>query len=178
VLAMGVHDARLLAIVLVPVGLAVVMSSIATRYKLVPVGIQLAIVIVTLTAACGLSTLYGPLVLVPTMIATFSIVLQAHPERVMRVATLTLAVIAIAAPVVLEWVGVIPQSWTFHPEGILIVPHMVELPRGGTIGLLLVGSIAMMVVPCIFMARLRASLFTAQRQLYLQAWKLERLADR
>jgi hypothetical protein len=138
---------------------------------------QLAVIATTLLAGTATSRMFGPLVLVPTLIATFTIVLQAHPQRRMRLATGAMGLVAMVVPMLLELAGVLPASYRFADGAMVILPQMHELPAGASIGLLLGTSLAMLIVPCMFIARLREALSEAQTRWLLQAWHFRRLGD-
>jgi serine/threonine-protein kinase len=141
----------------------------------IPDWMQVGVVGFTLLGAASTSRMYGPLVMLPTLVATFCIVLQAHPQRLLRNLTWGMGIVAIAAPMLLELAGVLPPSYLFEDGRIVIVPQMHALPRTESIALLLSTSIAMTIVPCVFIGRLRVALTQAQRQLLLQAWNFRQL---
>jgi serine/threonine-protein kinase len=165
------------ALILAPAGLAAIISAVVWRQPRMSKAMQLAVIALTLLGAASTSRLFGPLILLPTLVATFCIVLQAHPSRRMRYATWALGVVALVGPVLLEVAGVLPASYLFENGTIVIVPQLHELPRTGSLALMLCASLAMMIVPCVFIGRLRAALNVAQRQLLVQHWHFRRLGD-
>ncbi len=178
VLAIGLREPAQATLVLIPVGLAAVMSFIASRSRFVPAWIQLAVIGLTMVGGAATSRMFGPLVMVPTLIATFTIVLQAHPSFRMRMATLGLGAIAMTLPAVLELAGVLSPSYLFEHGNVVIVPHMLALPGPAAVTLLLlVASLMMLSVPCLFISRLRTALNDAQTKLLLQSWLFRRLGE-
>jgi len=175
VIAMGIRSGVATAIVLVPIGLASVVAVLAWRQATVTYTAQLAILGLTLFGMAATSRLYGPLILVPTIIVAITIVIQAHPHAPIRRAVWAMGAIAMILPVLLELAGVIPSSYLFANNQIVIVPQMHDLPRIGSIVLLLGAGMGSLIVPSLFVARLRQALTEAQLRLHLQAWHFKRL---
>lgn len=113
--------------------------------------------------------------IVPTAVAALTIVIQAHPHKPIRKAVWIMGMIALLGPVLLELAGVVPQSYQFVDNHIVIAPQMHDLPRTGSIVVLLAASVASLIVPSVFVARLRQALTEAQLRLHLQAWHFKRL---
>ena len=94
-----------------------------------------------------------------------------------RVVTVVMACVALLTPSVLELVGVLPASYVFEAGRMVIVPQMHELPRVTSTALLVTANLALTIVPCIFIGKLRASLTAAQRQVHVHLWHFRRLSD-
>jgi hypothetical protein len=103
-------------------------------------------------------------------------VLMAHPYQRARLLAFVLGTIAMILPACLELLGVLPDSYAFEAGRMSILPQVAELPRLPTSVFLIVASFSMMIVPCVFIHRLRAALNEAQVQLMVQAWHLKQLA--
>jgi hypothetical protein len=54
---------------------------------------------------------------------------------------------------------------------------MLAFPKAGSIALLLGGSAVSMLLPAVFLGRVRAALSEAEGRLLVQAWHLRRLGD-
>jgi serine/threonine-protein kinase len=178
VLAIGVRDVFWMFAILVPAFATLLLAVHASRRAYIPLWVQIGMVIGTLCGAVAISRMYGPLVLMPTLVATFTIVLQAHPLHRQRMVAFVAGAIALVAPVVLELVGVLPRSYAFEAGRMVIVPQMIELPELATSVFLTLLGLAMIFVPGTFIRRLRVSLSEAQVQLMLQSWHLEQLTVR
>jgi serine/threonine-protein kinase len=178
VYALGVVHAYMIALILVPVGLGAACSWIAARQRVITASVQYGVVLFALLAMMAVSRLFGPLVLGPTLIATYAITLQVHPSRAMRRVMLALAVASMIVPVVLELIGVLPASYVYEHGRMVIVPQLIELGPGGSIAVLLVASTASMVTPAIFVGQIRDALSAAERRMLLQAWHFRRLGER
>jgi serine/threonine-protein kinase len=173
--AMGITSAATFAVIAVPAIAALVLSAIAARQRVIGRAVQLGIVTCTMLSAMAISRVYGPLILVPTIVATYAVVMQAHPGRAFRRFALVAAPIALVVPVALELAGVLPASYRFVDGTWVVVPQLIGLPAAGTIALLVVANIAAVIVPALFISRLRADLSGAQARFVLQTWHVSRL---
>jgi hypothetical protein len=172
---LGLREPGHTALVLVPSAVAGVFSAISTRLARIPRWVQLFTVGCTVTGAAATTTMFGPLVLAPTLLATFTIVLQAHPNTMMRYATWAMGTVALIIIALVELAQ--PTSYVQIDHAIAILPRMHELPRTGSILLLLFASMAMTIVPCLFIGRIRKALTAAQRQILTQAWQFRRFSE-
>lgn len=145
------------------------------RSRVIPAWIQVAIVVSTLFAMTAVSRSYGPLVLAPLMITIFVIVMQAHPARWFRRISWILGVVALVVPMLLELAGILPASYVFADGRMQILPQIHELPQTGTIVMLLTAYVASLLIPGIFIGRLRVALSAAQEQLQRDEWHYKRL---
>jgi hypothetical protein len=177
-LAIGVRSWEQMFAVIIPAMISGAASVYATFQKRIGRGPQLVTVGCTLLAAAMLSRMFGPLILVPTLIASYAIVLQAHPARLFRRLALAASLVALSAPILLELAGVLPASYAFEGGRWLVEPQMIEFPRLGSQLLLMVTNMAMLVVPCVFIAKLRSDLSDVQARQLTQAWQFKRLATR
>lgn len=127
--------------------------------------------------AAGMSAWMGPFVLVPTVAASllmFGVVYGRAGERALMMAVSVLAVIA---PLALEWLGVVSESYRFVPEGVLIVPRTLSLEPVRTTAALLWSCLGFITFPALLLGRLRDDLASAERRIALQAWQLRQLTE-
>ncbi len=126
--------------------------------------------------AC-LSGWLGPFILVPTAASTLILfgILYARPRE--RVPLIALSVASVAVPLALEAAGVLPASYRFVPEGVLLVPRALDAPPGPTTFALLWTSLSFIVAPALYLGRMRDALGVAERRLALQAWQLRQIGD-
>jgi len=162
-------------LIAVPVGLTALLSFVMTRQRKVSWMLQYVSIVMLMTAAAMVSRVYGPFVAVPTLIATNSIVLQTHPLRAVRAFSAALACLFMVAVIAVDWTGILPSSNVLENGTWTIVPQLVEFPRIPTLVFLTVASVAMILVPSAFIARLRRDLNEAQVRLAVQAWHFRRL---
>jgi hypothetical protein len=153
----------------------VIINIVMTRQRRVAIAIQVASMVSTFAAAAAISRLFGPFVLVPALITTFAVVLQAHPIRRLRLVGAIAAGLALVVPPLLEWLGVVAPSYVFAHGTWTIVPQMVELPRLATSAFLTLAHVAILIIPCMFIYRLRGDLDRAQQRLAIQAWHYKQL---
>ncbi|MFN0248291.1 MAG: serine/threonine-protein kinase [Kofleriaceae bacterium] len=177
VLAIGVVDQAALGWIVVTATLGLVLSVVASRQRVIGRGIQIAILFATLAAVITVSRVYGPLILMPTLVISYAITLQAHPWRFFRRLGLAAAVVAMGLPVLLEVAGWFPTSYSFVAGRMIVEPQVVALSQTGTVGLLAVANITMLVVPALFIAKLRADLSLVQTRQLVQTWQFRRLGD-
>jgi eukaryotic-like serine/threonine-protein kinase len=171
----GINSLTQLSIIAVLVMISLVLTLVMTRQKRVGTTIQYISIACLLVAAMATSRFYGAFVLAPQLITSYAIVLQAHPYRNIRYASVTIAAIVMVLPVVLERLGVVPASYVFHDGVWTIVPQLVDLPEVGTHVFLAIANVGMIVIPCLFIAKIREELSRAQLRLATQAWQFKQL---
>jgi serine/threonine-protein kinase len=174
---MGVHDAGWLAVAIVPVCVTSLVCYASSRLAVIPVWVQL--VVIGLNVICGVAAkgMFGPLIMVPTVISTIALVVQAHTSRSVRIAGAVFAIVGMAAPVLLELGGWISPSYEFSDHHMIVLPQMLELHATQTNLLILATSVLAFVIPGIFIYRLRDALADAQRRLRMQTWHLSRIGE-
>jgi hypothetical protein len=133
--------------------------------------VHLAIGSATVSAA---SVLFGPFVLVP-MLALGSSVAYIASVGDRGGLVPVVGCLAVAVPVVLGWLGVVPLPyawtggvWTIRPS----VLHIAEWPTQVFLLCAVVGTIA---PACVFVARLRRAYARAEEELQLRAWQLRQI---
>jgi serine/threonine-protein kinase len=129
------------------------------------------------SAAIGCLAFYlGPFVLVPGIAAQNTLVFAAHaqPGR-WRLATIAVGVLVILVPLVLEVVHAVPPSFAFRDGTFVVLPRMVAFPPAATLVLLLIGTIASVVVPCVVVSRLFDQVHEAKLKLFTHLWHLNQL---
>ena len=176
-LVIGVRDTTELAAIIVAASVGMVCSVITARQRITTPSVQIATLLAILVAATVLSRMYGPLILMPTLLACYVITVQSHPWRFFRRFGLTVGMIAMVAPLALEIAGIVSPTYLFESGRWLVLPRVLDLPRSGTIALLTLANLTMLVVPCMFVARLRADLSNVQTRQLLQKWQFRRLGD-
>jgi len=177
VLLLGVRRVDYMAWIMVPALLTILLGALASRQQRIGRPIQLAMATSWFVAAMATSRLFGPMILMPTIFATFAIVSQAHPDRVMRRFCLVASTLAIILPVLLELSGVLPRSFAFTEAGLLVVPQMTGLPESATIAFVVLANAGVAVLPAVFVATLRSALTSAQERQILQTWHFRRLGE-
>jgi eukaryotic-like serine/threonine-protein kinase len=174
----GFHQVVQIFAIAVPVVLGLLSGVLLMRRRTASRLLQYATLACMVAAGIGVSRIYGPYVLLPTVLITYAIVVQAHPWREMRIAGAVMAAVSIVAPALLEWAGWLAPSYIFNAGRWTIVPQLIELPELGTHVLLLLANLGMIIIPCLFIAKLRESLGEAQLRLAVQAWHFKQMGAR
>jgi serine/threonine-protein kinase len=98
-----------------------------------------------------------------------------NAERPARRVVLAAGVLVVLVPFGLELLGALPRAYAFREGLMAVLPRATELPALQTTLCLALVSVAMIIVPCLAVGRLRDRLNVAERRLYLQAWHLSQL---
>lgn len=121
------------------------------------------------------SLISGPFIVLPSFAASTTMLFAMHFNRKWRPLVVGFSALALIIPSVLMWTGRIPTSYVFDPEGMRVVPSMVELRAGPTWFFLFVASLVTLVGSGLLVARMRDALTDAQERLFMQAWNLRQL---
>ncbi|MFT3772494.1 MAG: serine/threonine-protein kinase [Minicystis sp.] len=120
-------------------------------------------------SSCGIaasSLLFGPLVYAPSLCAANVVVFAAGVSRRYRFLALGCGLAAVALPLALELLGVIPSGWSVQDGAIAIVPRAVRFPGApGVIGLLGVASLGAVLFPALLVGAERDARIKAEREL-------------
>jgi serine/threonine protein kinase len=117
----------------------------------------------------------GPFVLLPALVAGNTMAYAVLDTRRSRWLALAVGCAAVVVPTILEWTGTFGPSYAFHDGAITIVPGVLSFPRTPTFVFLTLTSLGCVLVPFLFVARLRAALYDLQRKMTLQAWQFRQL---
>jgi serine/threonine-protein kinase len=119
--------------------------------------------------------MFGPYVIAPTIAATGSVLMHMSPYRRGRVAVVVLNCAAIAGPALLQVTGVLPASYLFTGDAIVIQPGMLSFPAVPTQIFMLVNTLATIVVASALIAQIRNTLTRVEEQMYVHTWQLRQL---
>lgn len=120
--------------------------------------------------------LFGPFLLIPTLASINTLLFSAQSPRRERPTIVALGLLFFLAPILLEVLGVVPPSFEFRAEELVLLPRVVSFPAGVTFTLLTVVSTVLIITPTVFTVRLRDALRSAEKQLVLQKWQLYQLS--
>ncbi len=172
---MGVRSWPLVAALFAAVVIAAVFSWYGARRPGRP-GTRGLVIAATSTLAFALgSTMFGPLVLVPTMIATNTMALALHMDRRARAWAIAIGIVGVIAPIALAALHLVPASYAFGPEGMIIRPLMLELPAVPTLVFLAFASAVTVYTGTRSAGEVRDALAVAEQRLYTQRWQLRQL---
>jgi serine/threonine-protein kinase len=131
------------------------------------------------TLAIGfMSTMFGPLFLIPglaamsTMAASFN-----TPTRGARALVISIGVLAVLVPLLLEAVGLLPPSYQFRDGVLVIMPRMHEFPATATIVFLSYIGLGHIISISVLMGRLQEARVAALQKLHLHTWQLKQLVS-
>ena len=175
ILALGIRRFDYALLIAIPALVTVGVAFAVTRRREIRRPIQYVGFALMMLAGMTLSRLFGPLILMPSLLATSAVVYQAHPDRGLRRMGLVGSVCAIVLPVLLELSGVLPASYAFEHGTLVVLPQLTELPRVATLVFLGLTNVAIAVVPSLYVAQLRNELAETQRREQLQGWNFRRL---
>lgn len=125
-----------------------------------------------------LSRLLGPLILVPGILAAFLIPFAFNSPKHERRLMFGASLFTLFLPLLGEYFGLLQASYAVEAGELHVRSALVELRQTPTLGLLIFGAVAGLLVPAVIMGRLRDQLETAHAQLALQAWYARALAQR
>lgn len=123
------------------------------------------------------SSVFGPLVLVPSlataMFAGFTITLRFEPRA--RILGMILSTGAVVVPALLEATGLLSPSYVFEDGKITILPRMVDFPVHATPALMLATGIAVVIMGNLLTLQSVTALSASQRSALTQAVRLRHL---
>jgi serine/threonine protein kinase len=121
------------------------------------------------------STWLGPFVLIPmaTTIVTAIFTLYATPRE--RPWAIGVGAVTILLPFAAELVPGVPRGFTFDAGNVVLHPRALDLPPLATTVGLVYTTLGYVVLPALFLSRLKASLRQSEDRVFLQAWTLKQL---
>jgi len=119
--------------------------------------------------------LYGPLVMVPTMVITNTVTFALHLDGSIRVWTILSGCLAILVPLALPLVGLAPYSYVSEGGGLLLRPTWLALPPVPTAAIITVGTLIAIMNGVRGVAAVRDALTSAERRNQMQRWQLQQL---
>lgn len=131
--------------------------------------------VVSTLAMASTATLFGPLIVTPTLIAVNTTAFAMILDGWKRIVPIVTGIAFLGVTVVLHELGFLPGGYAFTDAGMVVLPGAVELPEVATIAFLTVTAIAAVITSSATVAGARDALRTAQRKLYLYTWHLREL---
>jgi len=131
------------------------------------------------TLSVGLmSMMFGPLFLIPglaamsTMAASFN-----TPTRAARALVISIGVLAVLVPMMLEGIGLLPPSYEFRDGVLVILPRMHEFPKTATIVFLSYIGLGHIISISMIMGRMHEARVAALHRLHMHTWQLKQLVS-
>jgi len=117
----------------------------------------------------------GPFVLVPVATCGISLLFGIRCTREQRPWVVLVWALGALAPFAIELLHVFPPAYTFQGGEIILHPRALELPEGLTLAALAYTAVSFMVLPMLFIGKLRDKQHEGDRKLFVQAWHLRQL---
>jgi len=134
---------------------------------------SVAILVLACVGFSAVTRLFGPLVLLPTLLFAFAIVYgQNHFRTKLGAVAFGASALLLVVPMALELLGVLSPSYTFDGDRMSIVPHMTELPRASTLSFLVFANLVVIASIWRLTQRIRRALADAETQVAIQSWHL------
>ena len=174
---MGVRDTLSFIICSSAITAAGVLSLLATRARELRSGARyaIAVVVANFTMVMAGSRMFGPFVMMPGVVAMISLGLALRPEPIVRRVALIAGCLSLTLPLGFEWLGLWAPSYLFQGDSIVILPHMLDLPKVPAFIFLLLTSMAVSVSAFTFIERVRVASLNAERRVQLQTWHLRQM---
>jgi hypothetical protein len=154
-------------------------TAFLTARGFLPPSYRLFVNVISGTLAVGfMSTMFGPLFLIPgiaamsTMAASFN-----TPTRGARALVISIGVLAVLVPMMLEGVGLLPPSYEFRDGVLVILPRMHEFPKTATIVFLSYIGLGHIISISLIMGRLHEARMAALNKLHVHTWQLKQLVS-
>jgi serine/threonine-protein kinase len=131
------------------------------------------------TLAVGfMSTMFGPLFLIPGLAAMSTMAASAStPTRGARALVISIGVLAVLVPMMLEGVGLLPPSYEFREGALVILPRMHEFPKSATIVFLSYIGLGHIIGISMLMGRMQEARMAAMHKLHVHTWQLKQLVS-
>jgi serine/threonine-protein kinase len=174
-LLLGVRHVPLFAVTM---GLLAIASAVAYGHSLGKISGPAATSFSFATSALalvGLSTVCGPYVLVPSLLATNLMYHAGQVGRRQRAGFLLISLAAMALAIFGDSLGLWPASTSFSDGRITITPSMVDLPAEATWLCLVLGHLLAVTVPALTVGGTRDAHVAAERRIIAHAWTVQQL---
>ena len=175
-LLLGLRQPAWLFAMAVPLAAIVAANVWVAHTRRAPRPMVIALVALHLASVAALSGFVGPLILGPAFLVsiTSAMLVNLRPDRGLRAGILIGALAAVAVPLFLSNVGVLPPSYAFENGRMIVLPAMVDLSPS-SLGLILFGSCVSLVFSQLGLAGTIDTLNAAERRTLARSWKLQKL---
>jgi len=175
---MGVRNPWAFGVVAISTVVTIILSLWAARTER-PTDTQLVAVFFSgCVTIASLSTLFGPFVFVPVLLAVHIAASLLVARNRQRPVIIALGLLSYLTPLALQWAGLMASSYTLHDGVLTVTPIMAELSVLPSWVLLIVGNFIALLTLCLFVSQTHAMLDRMQRRMSLQAWQLSQLVPR
>lgn len=134
--------------------------------------------VVAYAAVASSALVYGPFIAVPAFAAGVTVAFVLAGRKPVRALSVGLAVVSVVLPLVLELLHVLPPSFVFEGDRMVILARAVSFPAiAGTI-ILTATHVATLLFIAYYVAESRSTLDKVELQNALQAWQLRQLVPK
>jgi serine/threonine protein kinase len=157
---------------------AAVIAFMTARGFLAP-GYRLFANVIAGTLAVGMmSTMFGPLFLIPGLAAMSTMAASANTNtRGARALVISIGVLAVLVPMMLEGIGLLPPSYEFREDALVILPRMHEFSKTATIVFLSYIGLGHIISISLIMGRMHEARMAAMEKLHVHTWQLKQLVS-
>ncbi len=134
-----------------------------------------AVLVLSSLGMVATAALFGPLVLTPMALAVNATGFAVNAGGAIRLQAMVLSCVALLAAVVMSLVGIVPASYSFATDAMVLRPGAIELSGIAPICTLVACGLAGVVAGVLPVGRLYDGLRASQRQVFLYAWHLREL---
>jgi serine/threonine-protein kinase len=140
---------------------------------------RLFVNVISGTLAVGfMSTMFGPLFLIPGLAAMSTMAVSFNtPTRGARALVISIGVLAVLVPMMLEGLGLLPPSYEFRDGVLVILPRMHEFPKTATIVFLSYIGLGHIISISLIMGRMHEARMAALNKLHVHTWQLKQLVS-
>ncbi len=117
----------------------------------------------------------GPFVLLPTSATITTSLFALYAERRERAVVLVAGVSMFLIPFAAELLGLVPSGFSFEAGSVVLHPRALALPPTLTTIALVYTALGYIVLPVLFLFRVRDALRAADDRRFLQAWTMKQL---
>jgi eukaryotic-like serine/threonine-protein kinase len=143
------------------------------------VGGHLAVAFLVLHCAllASIAMIVGPLLIVPILLFGSSTIMITVPTVRLRWAIMIGHLLAIAVPLALEWIGLVPHSYSYASGALVLTPRMIEIAPAALLYIVL-GTIVLQLFANLHVLDAQREIQArSQEKLHMQAWRLGQLVS-
>ncbi|MCB9582147.1 MAG: serine/threonine protein kinase [Polyangiaceae bacterium] len=172
------NGAALVVFYVLVVGAAAITLAVG-RAQRPHVGAVLLAMLLSNAAFATTTVLFGPLVLMPGLVAVNTTAYALLLDKPWRTVTIVGGIAFVLVPALVEAFGIAgTPHYAFGPQGMTVASGAIALTRAPALVLLLVGSVATVITGAFATSRMRDALGQAELRLALSAWHLRELGPR
>ncbi len=135
---------------------------------------RIVVMAIGVLVVVAMSRVASPLVAVPVTGVSLGVGLALFPRRTSVWGAIIASLAAISLPLVLEWTGVLPRTFHFENDKLVIDGQLAHLRQLPTM-VWFFANIAPLATTCFYLTYVRDRLLDAEQRIRLQAWQLRQI---